>query len=81
MAKKKPRDLAPRRLSASSWRRVFGSGGSGVSFGAASSFARAERSGYWGKPMQAVEANVSVFDQMTDNEQKAMLALAALKDS
>jgi hypothetical protein len=32
--------------------------------------------------MQAVEVNVSVFDQMTDNEQKAMLAaLEALKDA
>jgi hypothetical protein len=31
---RKPRHLAPRRLSASSWRRVFGSGGSGASFGA-----------------------------------------------
>jgi hypothetical protein len=35
----------------------------------------------WGKPMQAVEANVSLFDQMTDDEQSAMLAaLQALKD-
>jgi hypothetical protein len=28
----------------------------------------------WGKPMQAVEATVSVFDQMTDDEQKMLLA-------
>jgi hypothetical protein len=36
----------------------------------------------WGKPMQAVEANVSVFDQMTDAEQKTMLAaLEALSDA
>jgi hypothetical protein len=28
----------------------------------------------WGKPEQAVSANVSVFDQMTDDEQKTMLA-------
>jgi hypothetical protein len=34
----------------------------------------------WGKPMQAVEASVSILDQMTDNERKALLAaLAALK--
>lgn len=34
----------------------------------------------WGRPTQAVEANVSFFDQMTDDEQKTMLAaLAALK--
>jgi steroid 5-alpha reductase family enzyme len=34
----------------------------------------------WGKPMQAVEATVSVFDQMTDDEQKMLLAaLQALK--
>jgi hypothetical protein len=34
----------------------------------------------WGKPMQAVEANVSLLDQMTDEEQGIMLAaLAALK--
>jgi hypothetical protein len=34
----------------------------------------------WGKPMQAVEATVSVFDQMTDDEQKMLLAaLAALR--
>ena len=36
----------------------------------------------WGRPTQAVDANVSVFDRMTDGEQKAMLAaLAALKDA
>jgi hypothetical protein len=35
-----------------------------------------------GKPMQAVKANVSVFDQMTDDEQKTMLAaLEALRDA
>ena len=34
----------------------------------------------WGKPQQTVSANVKIFDQMTDDEQKAMLAaLAALK--
>jgi uncharacterized protein DUF5681 len=34
----------------------------------------------WGKPQQTVSANVSVFDQMTDDEQKTMLAaLTALK--
>ena len=34
----------------------------------------------WGKPQQTVSANVNIFDQMTDDEQKAMLAaLAALK--
>jgi Family of unknown function (DUF5681) len=34
----------------------------------------------WGKPTQAVEANVNIFDQMTDDEQRIMLAaLAALK--
>ena len=34
----------------------------------------------WGKPTQAVEASVNIFDQMTDDEQKAMLAaLQALK--
>jgi Family of unknown function (DUF5681) len=34
----------------------------------------------WGKPAQTVSANVSVFDQMTDDEQKTLLAaLAALK--
>ena len=34
----------------------------------------------WGKPAQTVNANVSVFDQMTVDEQKAMLAaLEALK--
>ena len=36
----------------------------------------------WGKPTQTVEASVSILDQMTDDEQKAMLAaLAALKDA
>ena len=36
----------------------------------------------WGKPEQTVSANVSVFDQMTDDEQKTMLAaLKALKDA
>ena len=36
----------------------------------------------WGKPEQTVSANVSVFDQMTDDEQKTMLAaLEALKDA
>ena len=35
----------------------------------------------WGKPMQAVKANVSVFDKMTDDEQKTMLAaLEALRN-
>jgi hypothetical protein len=34
----------------------------------------------WGKPMQPVEASVSILDQMTDEEQKATLAaLAALR--
>jgi hypothetical protein len=34
----------------------------------------------WGKPQQTVSANVSVFDQMTDDERKAILAaLEALK--
>ena len=34
----------------------------------------------WGKPMQAVEASVSILDQMTDDEQKMLLAaLEALK--
>jgi hypothetical protein len=34
----------------------------------------------WGKPTQAVDANVSVLDRMTDDEQRALLAaLAALK--
>jgi hypothetical protein len=28
----------------------------------------------WGKPTQAVEANVNIFDQMTDDEQRIMLA-------
>jgi hypothetical protein len=36
----------------------------------------------WGKPEQTVSANVSVFDQMTDDEQKTMLAaLGALRDA
>jgi Family of unknown function (DUF5681) len=36
----------------------------------------------WGKPTQAVEANVNIFDQMTDDELRIMLAaLAALKDA
>jgi hypothetical protein len=35
----------------------------------------------WGKPTQAVEASVSILDQMTDDEQKAMLAaLEALRE-
>ena len=35
-----------------------------------------------GKPTQAVDANLSVFNQMTDDEQKTMLAtLEALKDA
>jgi hypothetical protein len=34
----------------------------------------------WGKPMQPVEANVNIFDQMTDDEQKILLAaMAALR--
>jgi hypothetical protein len=33
----------------------------------------------WGKPTQAVEANVNIFDQMTDDELRIMLA--ALKDA
>jgi hypothetical protein len=34
----------------------------------------------WGKPTQAVDANVSIFDRMTDDEQKTLLAaLDALK--
>ena len=34
----------------------------------------------WGKPQQTVEVTQSVFDQMTDDEQKIMLAaMAALK--
>jgi hypothetical protein len=28
----------------------------------------------WGKPTQEVEANVNIFDQMSDDEQKTMLA-------
>ena len=36
----------------------------------------------WGKPEQTVSANVSVFDQMTYDEQKTMLAaLEALRDA
>jgi hypothetical protein len=36
----------------------------------------------WGEPQQTVSANVSVFDQMTDYEQKAILAaLEALRDA
>jgi hypothetical protein len=36
----------------------------------------------WGKPEQTVSANVSVIDQMTDDELRIMLAaLAALKDA
>jgi hypothetical protein len=36
----------------------------------------------WGRPEQTVSANVSVFDQMTDDEQKTMLAvLEALRDA
>jgi hypothetical protein len=36
----------------------------------------------WGKPTQAVEANVNIFDQMTDDEQKMLLAaLEALRDA
>jgi hypothetical protein len=36
----------------------------------------------WDKPEQTVSANVSVFDQMTDDEQKTMLAaLEALRDA
>jgi hypothetical protein len=34
----------------------------------------------WGKPTQVVDANVSVLDRMTDDEQRAILAaLEALK--
>jgi hypothetical protein len=34
----------------------------------------------WGKPMQPSEVNVNLFDQMTDDEQKVMLAaMAAVK--
>jgi hypothetical protein len=34
----------------------------------------------WGKPTQPVEANVNIFDQMTDEEQKILLAaLAAIR--
>jgi hypothetical protein len=36
----------------------------------------------WGKPTQAVDANVSVLDRMTDDEQRAILAaLEALRDA
>ena len=36
----------------------------------------------WGKPQQTVSANVSVFDQMTDDARKAILAaLEALRDA
>ena len=36
----------------------------------------------WRKPTQVVEANVSVFDRMTDDEQRVLLAaLEALKDA
>lgn len=36
----------------------------------------------WGRPEQTTNVNVSFFDQMTDDEQKTMLAaLAALKDA
>jgi hypothetical protein len=36
----------------------------------------------WGKPTQAVEANVSVLDRMIDDEQRAILAaLEALRDA
>jgi hypothetical protein len=31
----------------------------------------------WGKPLQAVEANVNIFDQMTDDEQNILLAAMA----
>ena len=35
----------------------------------------------WGKPTQQVAANVSFFDQMSDEEQRIMLAaLEALRD-
>src|SRR5271163_84756 len=34
----------------------------------------------WGKPMQPVDANVNIFDQMTDDEQEILLAaMAALR--
>jgi hypothetical protein len=32
----------------------------------------------WGRPTQAVDANVNIFDQMTDDEQKTMLAALRL---
>jgi hypothetical protein len=36
----------------------------------------------WGKPTQQVAANVSFFDQMSDEEQRIMLAaLEALRDA
>jgi hypothetical protein len=36
----------------------------------------------WGKPEQTVSANVSILDQMTDDELQTMLAaLQALKDA
>jgi hypothetical protein len=36
----------------------------------------------WGKPTQVVKASVSMLDQMTDDEQKTMLAaLEALSDA
>jgi hypothetical protein len=36
----------------------------------------------WGRPTQAVDANVSVLDRMTDDEQRALLAaLEALRDA
>jgi hypothetical protein len=36
----------------------------------------------WGKPQQTVSANVNIFDQMTDDEQKTILAaLEALRDA
>jgi hypothetical protein len=36
----------------------------------------------WGKPTQAVDANVSFFDQMSDEEQRIMLAaLEAIRDA
>ena len=36
----------------------------------------------WGKPQQTVSANVSVFDQMTDDEQKMLLAaLSAIREA
>jgi hypothetical protein len=36
----------------------------------------------WGKPQQTVSANVSILDQMTDEEQKAILAaLTTLREA